>query len=474
MLGGIALLLVISACGSPDRDNPLDPANQPDPGIELVATVPADAAAGSSSSQRLAAIRFTVDAADMASPIIGSMNLVGDRATARVLDVPVGPARSFRVDAFDINQIRTFSVTETIEVGVGFPQIVLLTMERLTSSLELTSDLPPEVVALELTIAADAGSIVRSIEVEGQLNERITGIPTGTGIRVSFSGRDIDEQIVVERVLAADIRADLVAHIRLPAEIGALQVIANFPGYIPTVEVDRFSDLAATFFKRSDEPSLPAANEPIDFDADFLRRGIGPNGEAIEFYQFDVRETTPAPVYLLFDARGDAIAGQLPIFDELPGDAGYNDLRLVQQVTVTERDFRPNSVTSLQDIEAGGYTVVSTELIMNCVVVPDSSVAARRFDGDQSPGLLEGWYRDQIVKYLLFENPDGGTTAEFAGGGVSTPIMYAFFDNDTDPSGGFAVEDGTTHNVAVRLPGQEGYSPLWHCSCSNSAPLIAS
>ena len=461
MRGALAFLLAAAACGEPDRDNPLDPANQPDPGIELIAALPADAGAGSTTNKRLAAIQFTVNAADMSAPITGPMNLVGDRATAQVLNVPVGPARVFRVDAFDVNQIRTFSVSDTVEIGVGFPQVILMSLERLTGTLELISDLPPEVVALDVTIAAAATSIVRTIDVESVLNERISGIPTGTGIRGALSGRDVDDQVVVERVLAADIRVDLIAHIRLPAEIGALHVVANFPGYIPIAEVDRYSDGAGTFFRRSENPSLPAANEAIDFDEDFLLRGIGPNGEIIEFYHLDVRLKTPAPLYLPFDARGDAIEGQLPIFGELPGDPGYNDLRLVQEVTVTDRDYRPNSATSLEDLLDAGYDVMSTELIMNCVVVPDGSVAAKRFDSEQPLGLQNGWYSDQIVRFLLFENPDSATPAEFSGGEVSTPIMYAFFDNDADPSGGFAVEDGSTHNVAVRLPGQEGYSPLW-------------
>jgi len=39
--------------------------------------------------------------------------------------------------------------------------------------------------------------------------------------------------------------------------------------------------------------------------------------------------------------------------------------------------------------------------------------------------------------------------------------MYAFFDNDTDPTDGFATDEtGSTHNVVTRLPEQEGYSPL--------------
>jgi hypothetical protein len=60
-----------------------------------------------------------------------------------------------------------------------------------------------------------------------------------------------------------------------------------------------------------------------------------PTAERVDFYQFDVRSQEPAAVYVLVDLPGDVIAGQLPIFDELPGEPGYNDLRRVIEVRVT-------------------------------------------------------------------------------------------------------------------------------------------
>lgn len=77
-------------------------------------------------------------------------------------------------------------------------------------------------------------------------------------------------------------------------------------------------------------------------------------------------------------------------------------------------------------------------------------------------GLHDGWYRDRVVRYLLFENPESSATTEFGGQLISAPVMYAFFDNDRDEVDGFALDDdGSTHNVVTRLPTQEGYSPLW-------------
>ena len=109
-----------------------------------------------------------------------------------------------------------------------------------------------------------------------------------------------------------------------------------------------------------------------------------------------------------------------------------------------------------------GYDTTMTNRVMHCVMVPDGSVAAKRFSADVPAGLQDGWYREQIVKYLLFENPTSAVKIAFSGNSLGTPIMYAFLQNDRDASGGFATDsDGLTHNVVTLLPGQEGYSPLW-------------
>ena len=132
------------------------------------------------------------------------------------------------------------------------------------------------------------------------------------------------------------------------------------------------------------------------------------------------------------------------------------------EVRVNDNDFQPNTLTSLADIQAAEAETTITEKIMNCVIVPDGSTASLRFDVTDAVGLHDGWYRDQIVRYLLFENPESRATAEFGGQEISAPVMYAFFDNDRDPVDGFATDgSGSTHNVVTRLPEQEGYSPLW-------------
>ena len=455
--GSLALLV---ACGLPGRDNPADPGvgGDEDPGIKLVAVIPEGAGFA---EDRVAEIRYAVTAVDIHHEISGPMNPVGGRASAQVLGVPAGADRVFAVDAFDRNGIRTFSAADTLVVTANSPQSVTLVLERLTGSIEVASELPPEITLFEVAIAADGDTIRHVFEVSGSVQERMTDIPTGTGVVIAMSGVDAAAQVLLQTTERANVQSNFVAHITVNAAIGAVQVQANFPGYIPILAIDRFSDAAGTFFRRSEMPRLPAADEPIEFDGDFLWRSFGPRGEAIELYHFDVRPSAPGLVFVAVDARGDSIAGQLPVFDSIPGEEGYNDLRRVVEVEV-ERDYKPNAVTSWAAIVAAAYDTVMTDRVMHCVMVPDGSTASKRFTDDVPVELQDGWYRDEIVKYLLFENPASAVSIGFTGNGLSTPIMYAFLHNDRDLSEGFAVDaDGFTHNAVTLLPGEEGYSPLW-------------
>ena len=463
LAGAVAALgwaLVLSGCGLPGRDNPADPGvpgEDEDPGIEFIALIPEGVDVA---GDRFAQIRYTVTAADIEA-ISGPMNLVGDRASALVRGVPLGVARVVTFDAFDKNEIRTFSAADTLTITAAAPSSVKLVFHRLTGSIEISSDLPPEITLFDVAVVADGDTVRFSYEVSGTVQERITDIPTGTGVSVLMSGIDSESQVLLQTSERTNVQSNFVAHITINAVIGVLQVRANFPGYIPVVAIDRFSDLAGTFFRRSENSQLPEADEPIDFDEDFLMHSLGPNGEVVEQYHLDAKPSAPGLMFQAVDFRGDAIPGQLPVFDSIPGDAAYNDVRRVVEVEV-ERDYRPNAVTSWTAILAAGYDTTMTNQVIHCVMVPDGSVASKRFAADIPLGLQDGWYQDQIVKYLLFENPASSLIIDFAGNSLSTPIMYAFLQNDEDVSDGFAVDDdGDTHNVVTLLPGQQGYSPLW-------------
>jgi hypothetical protein len=236
--------------------------------------------------------------------------------------------------------------------------------------------------------------------------------------------------------------------------------------------VDRFSPAFATLFDRTATDGLPAPNAPIDFDQyPFITHGAGPDGQSISYYNFDVLPDTPAPIYVLFREGEDSpVPGQLNIIDLLPGDPGYNDFWRVIRVTVP-RDYVANTVASLEAIEDAGYPMETTDMIVNCPVVPAGSTASRRLDGP--PGVIEGWYREQVVSYFSFDEKALATTTQ--GRVPVSPIFVSFTINPGEPGGGppsgFLTEPGSdrTHNIAAALPPAADYSPLWNVVAYDNA-----
>jgi len=244
------------------------------------------------------------------------------------------------------------------------------------------------------------------------------------------------------------------------------------PDAAPRVAVDRFSEAAGTLMVRSTDGGLPGPDAPIDFDGGpFVTRGLGPDGDPVTYYNFDVQSTTPAPIYVLFREGEDApVEGQLNVVDVVPGDEGYNDFWQVHRVTVPE-DYVANTVSSRHDIRAAGYDVSATETLVNCPVVPDGSTATMRL-GDGPTGLVEGWYRDQVVSYFQFTEAALTTT----GGRVPVSPIYVAFNTNPDeegggPASGFVTEAGSeqTHNVVATVPGDDGYSTLWSVNVYDNA-----
>jgi hypothetical protein len=242
------------------------------------------------------------------------------------------------------------------------------------------------------------------------------------------------------------------------------------PDRAEVVAVDRFSEAAATLMVRSDDNGLPGPDEPIDFDqGPFVTQGLGPDGEVVRYYNFDVQPVAPAPIYVLFREDDDMpIEGQLNIVDAIPGDAGYNDFWQIHRVTVPD-DYVANTITGLEQIEEMDLAVEPTEMLVNCPVVPDGSTARERLDG-AFVGLHSGWYRGRVVRYFTFEERAlEGTSVPLS------PIYVAFNVNPAEPGGGpgsgFVVEDDgeQTHNVVATLPDDSGYSPLWHVQVYDNA-----
>jgi hypothetical protein len=232
------------------------------------------------------------------------------------------------------------------------------------------------------------------------------------------------------------------------------------------VSVDRFSDQAGMLFRRSDNPGLPGPNEAINFDsgAPFITRGLGPSGSSVQYYNFDVQPTTPAPIYVLFRSGASSpVDGQMNIVDVIPGDAGYNDFWQVYKVTVPD-GYVANSITSASQIFADGLTIEATSTVVNCPVVPDGSTASQRYSGNTT-GLVSGWYKGRVVKYFVFEEAMLELTQSSM---VPLSDILVCFNINPDqtgggPASGFKTEDGSdqTHNVVQTIPGQPDYSPLW-------------
>jgi hypothetical protein len=233
------------------------------------------------------------------------------------------------------------------------------------------------------------------------------------------------------------------------------------PATAEKASVDRFTDQAAMLQRRSAAPALPGPNQPVDFDqGPFITHGFGPGGEKVTYYNFDIRPTAPAPIYVLFRTGETApVMGQLNIIDVLPGQPGYNDFWQVKKVTVPAT-YVANTVTSASEITSAGYPVEDTTMLVNCPVVPDGSTARLRLN--EPATLQSGWYRDKVVKYFSF-----GEKALTGSAVPAVPIYVMFAVNPNQPGGGpasgFRTESSSmqTHNVIAALPDDPGYSPLW-------------
>jgi len=250
------------------------------------------------------------------------------------------------------------------------------------------------------------------------------------------------------------------------------------PDTAAKVAVDRFSDAAGKLMVRDGSNGLPGPNEPIDFDsgAPFVTKGLGPSGENVTYYNFDVQSEHSAPIFVLFKEGQDSpVAGQLNIINVVPGDVGYSDFWHVHKVTVPA-GYVANTLTSVAEVMSSGYPVERTDLVVNCPVVPEGSTADLRYGGGDN-GLIRGWYRDQVVFYFDFSEKELHVNLP-AEGHPDVPlsdILVSFNINPDQPGGGppsgFMTESGSdqTHNVVETLPTDAAYSPLWDVDIYDNA-----
>ncbi len=272
-------------------------------------------------------------------------------------------------------------------------------------------------------------------------------------------------------VIAADI-----ALVNCPVVSSSEGNLPMDPESADKTSIDRFGESFATLFVRDGSNGLPMPNEPVDFDmGPFITKGLGPNGEKVEYYNFDVLPLKPAPIYLFFYEDGSAVEGQINIVDVVPGDEGYNDFWQVVRVTAPDY-YIANTITSLDELEGSGFTIEETTTVVNCPIVPDGSTASKRFGAGESTGLNMGWYKDEVIYYFNFFEKI--LTAEMVDDMLNTPTsdIYVTFNinpgmDGGGPPSGFMTEMGQdqTHNVVETLPTDDAYSPLWDVNIYDNA-----
>ncbi len=252
-----------------------------------------------------------------------------------------------------------------------------------------------------------------------------------------------------------------------------MQGMGKDPATAEVASVDRFSVAAGMLMVRDANNGLPGPNEPVNFDqAPFITKGFGPAGQTVEYYNFDVRPTAAAPIYVLFkEGSTTPVDGQLNIINVIPGDAGYNDFWRVTKVIVPT-NYVANTVTSLSEIKAKGYAMETTDMLVNCPVVPKGSTADKNLNGNANQ-LVMGWYQGKIVFYFSFEEK------KLMGSSVPLSPIYVTFNINPDmmgggPPSGFVSEMGNnqTHNVVATLPMDTGYSPLWSVNVYDNADFM--
>src|SRR5262249_19493512 len=126
-----------------------------------------------------------------------------------------------------------------------------------------------------------------------------------------------------------------------------LRAAALDPDMAPVQAVDRFSDAGGMLFRRSADPTLPMPNQPINMDGGpFITPGLGPAGQRVAYYNFDVQPAVPAPIFVLVGADGKPVPGQLNLIDTVPGDPGASDFWRVTMVR-PPAGYQANAITSV-------------------------------------------------------------------------------------------------------------------------------
>lgn len=235
----------------------------------------------------------------------------------------------------------------------------------------------------------------------------------------------------------------------------------------PLLEVDRFSDEAATLLRRSKYPNLPGPNQPIDLDDARFRMSVeGPGGEKMVCYNLDVRPETPPRYYVFYDEAGNYQLGQFPVVGVVPGDRGYSDVWDIWKVIVPPSFVPDNSIRDMAQVEkllddpASGYRAVRTGILLDGPIVPEGSSAAEK--GERRGGraaIMYAWYKGKRAPYFYIEG-------SLKAAGDLAPVSRATTENLS------ALVSGNPPVLRVAaLAGAPGYSPLLRLTDSSGKSL---
>jgi hypothetical protein len=174
--------------------------------------------------------------------------------------------------------------------------------------------------------------------------------------------------------------------------------------------------------------------------------------QQVKYYDFGMNSphtggsVATAPIYVLIsgmntDGTPIFVEGQHNIVDAVPGDAGYSDLWQVMLVQAGD-DYEPDSIKSKAELDASGLQVTSTDMLVNCPIVPEGTT----LEGGEE--LVQGWYKGEPVFY-----PDFGANPASA-----IPIWV--FITGMDAQGNPQFVEGQ-HNIIDAVPSDAGYSAFW-------------
>ena len=166
----------------------------------------------------------------------------------------------------------------------------------------------------------------------------------------------------------------------------------------------------------------------------------------VSYLDYGPQPNVAVPILVFFQVASPAtpVAGQKNIIDTIPGQPGYSDFWRVYKV-LAPTGYVANSIRSLADAVASGYTIEATDLLVNCPVVnPNATIHG------SSGSPVSGWYRNRQVFYF-----DEGMNSPADGSVVGDAPIYAFFHAD-------GTEVTGQKNVIDVRPGDAGYSDLWN------------